>query len=184
MQAVICIPHHFIKPVRVSRCVTTETRHLDRLGQLGEFEQDSNTDSEQESNTDSHSACFSLCLQRKDVVPKHQFTLDWITKLNRQTRAQVLNDLRGAVRPTAFAVSLTKGMRIRADGPQLISQAIIDALHIDCRCVVYFQQRNAVDALHIDCRCVFYNKDAASRPTAGVCQCVLCPSQGSTVACF
>ena len=24
-------------------CVTTETRHLDRLGQLGEFEQDSNT---------------------------------------------------------------------------------------------------------------------------------------------
>ena len=30
-------------------CVTTETRHIDRLGQLGEFEQDSNTDSEQES---------------------------------------------------------------------------------------------------------------------------------------
>ena len=27
-------------------CVTTETRPLDRLGQLGEFEQDSNTDSE------------------------------------------------------------------------------------------------------------------------------------------
>ena len=26
-------------------CVTTETRHLDRLGQLGEFEQDNNTDS-------------------------------------------------------------------------------------------------------------------------------------------
>ena len=33
-------------------CVTTETRHLDRLDQLGEFEQDSNTDSEQESNTE------------------------------------------------------------------------------------------------------------------------------------
>ena len=32
-------------------CVTTETRPLDRLGQLGEFEQDSNTDSELESNT-------------------------------------------------------------------------------------------------------------------------------------
>ena len=28
-----------------SACVTTETRHLDRLGQLGEFEQDSNTES-------------------------------------------------------------------------------------------------------------------------------------------
>ena len=27
----------------VSVCVTTETRHLDRLGQLGEFEQDSDT---------------------------------------------------------------------------------------------------------------------------------------------
>ena len=33
-------------------CVTTETRHLDRLGQLGEFEQESSTDSEQDSNTD------------------------------------------------------------------------------------------------------------------------------------
>ena len=36
--------------------VTTETRQIDRLGQLSEFEQDSNTDSEQESNADSHSA--------------------------------------------------------------------------------------------------------------------------------
>ena len=27
-------------------CVTTETRPLDRLGQLGEFEQDSDTDSD------------------------------------------------------------------------------------------------------------------------------------------
>ena len=35
-------------------CVTAETRHLDRLGQLGEFEQDSSTDPEQASNTDSH----------------------------------------------------------------------------------------------------------------------------------
>ena len=53
-------------------CVPAATWHIDRLGQLGEFEQDSNTDSEQESstaleqesntaseqesNTDSHSA--------------------------------------------------------------------------------------------------------------------------------
>ena len=37
-------------------CVPTETRHLDRLGQLSEFEQDSNTDSEPESNTDLRSA--------------------------------------------------------------------------------------------------------------------------------
>ena len=45
------------RPAQCSHlCVTTETRHLDRLGQLGEFEQDSNTASEQESNTDSHSA--------------------------------------------------------------------------------------------------------------------------------
>ena len=34
-------------------CVETKTRHLDRLGQLSEFEQDDNTNSEQESNTDS-----------------------------------------------------------------------------------------------------------------------------------
>ena len=39
-------------------CVTTETRPLDRLGQLGEFEQDSNTDSELESNTDSQGVCY------------------------------------------------------------------------------------------------------------------------------
>ena len=38
--------------VCVCVCVTTEKRHLDRLGQLGEFEQDSNTDSELESNTE------------------------------------------------------------------------------------------------------------------------------------
>ena len=37
-------------------CVATEARPLDRLGQLGEFEQDSNTASDLESNTDSHSA--------------------------------------------------------------------------------------------------------------------------------
>ena len=37
-------------------CVATETRPLDRLGQLGEFEQDSSTDAELESNTDLHSA--------------------------------------------------------------------------------------------------------------------------------
>ena len=34
----------------------TEARHFDRLGQLGEFKQDSNTNSEQDSNTNSHSA--------------------------------------------------------------------------------------------------------------------------------
>ena len=37
-------------------CATAETRHLDRLAQLGEFEQEHNTDSEQTSNTDSHRA--------------------------------------------------------------------------------------------------------------------------------
>ena len=29
-------------------CVATETRHLDRLGQLGELDLENNTDSEQE----------------------------------------------------------------------------------------------------------------------------------------
>ena len=35
-------------------CVTTKTRHLNRLGQLSELEKESNTKSQQESNTDSH----------------------------------------------------------------------------------------------------------------------------------
>ena len=47
----------FGKPLLKSGCVTTETRHLDRLGQLGELEQDSNTDSEQESNTERVCLC-------------------------------------------------------------------------------------------------------------------------------
>ena len=50
-------------------CVTTETRHLNRPGQLGDFEQDSNTDLELESNTDSHSAQskahVGLCVLRR-----------------------------------------------------------------------------------------------------------------------
>ena len=35
---------------------TAETRHLDRLGQLGEFEQDGSTDPEQASST---AVCFN-----------------------------------------------------------------------------------------------------------------------------
>ena len=41
---------------------TTETRHLDRPGQLGEFEQESSTESEQRSNKDSHSAQCRRCV--------------------------------------------------------------------------------------------------------------------------
>ena len=37
-------------------CGTAETRHLDRRGQFGEFEQEINTGSEQESNKDLRSA--------------------------------------------------------------------------------------------------------------------------------
>lgn len=41
---------------------------------------------------------------------------------------------RGAmqVREGAIAVSLTKGMRVRKDGPQLISQMIATRLRVDC----------------------------------------------------
>ena len=49
----------FVKHCRyygTAPCVTTEARPLDRLGPLGEFEQDSNTDSELGSNTYTHSA--------------------------------------------------------------------------------------------------------------------------------
>ena len=46
----------FTIPAALGRVLQQLTRHLDRLGQLGEFEQDSNPDSELESNTDSR-AC-------------------------------------------------------------------------------------------------------------------------------
>ena len=44
----------FLEREKRQMCVATETRHLDRLGQLVELEQESNIDSEQESSTDSH----------------------------------------------------------------------------------------------------------------------------------
>ena len=56
-------PARLVRAVRV--CVTAETSPLDRLGQLGEFEQDRNTDSEPESNPGSHGA------QSKAHVARH-----------------------------------------------------------------------------------------------------------------
>lgn len=38
----------------------------------------------------------------------------------------------GKIKPDAFAISLTKGMRVRSDGPQLISQMVTKYLGIDC----------------------------------------------------
>eukprot|EP00882_Tetradesmus_deserticola_P031018 GHRQ01035054.1.p1 GENE.GHRQ01035054.1~~GHRQ01035054.1.p1 ORF type:complete len:466 (+),score=230.35 GHRQ01035054.1:636-2033(+) len=38
----------------------------------------------------------------------------------------------GKVKPDAFAISLIKGMRVRADGPQLISALITQYLALDC----------------------------------------------------
>ena len=56
-------------------CGTTETRPLDRLGQLGEFEQDSNTDLEQESNRNCISTLMcALCTTKqpsRDVPTEH-----------------------------------------------------------------------------------------------------------------
>ena len=45
-------------------CVTTKTRPLNRLGQLGEFEQDSNADPELGSNTYTHSAQLAVYVIR------------------------------------------------------------------------------------------------------------------------
>ena len=55
------------RAVRRARDVATDTRHLDRLGQLAEFAQESNTGSEQGSNT--------TCVQVIDVIRK-KFTSD------------------------------------------------------------------------------------------------------------
>ena len=54
-------------------CVTTETKPLDRLGQLGEFEQDSNTDSELESNTDSEGVCRNEDRTAQPVLTTKRF---------------------------------------------------------------------------------------------------------------
>jgi hypothetical protein len=40
--------------------------------------------------------------------------------------------LRPQVKPDAIAISLTKGMRVRADGPQLISAMVNRYLGMDC----------------------------------------------------
>ena len=48
---------------------------------------------------------------------------------------RIVKQLVGKVRPDAIAISLTKGMRVRPDGPQLITQLIRKELGLDCRCV-------------------------------------------------
>ena len=55
----VCCARCVLRPRRLGcagLCVAVGARHVDRLGQFGEFEQDSSADPEQESNTDSHSA--------------------------------------------------------------------------------------------------------------------------------
>lgn len=47
----------------------------------------------------------------------------------------ICKQLKGRVKPGAIAISLIKGMRVRSDGPQLISQMINRSLGIDC-CVL------------------------------------------------
>uniref|UniRef100_A0A7D7QY02 Glycerol-3-phosphate dehydrogenase [NAD(+)] n=1 Tax=Chlamydomonas raudensis TaxID=284013 RepID=A0A7D7QY02_9CHLO len=44
----------------------------------------------------------------------------------------ICKQLAGKVKPGAIAVSLIKGMRVRSDGPQLISQMVTRSLGIDC----------------------------------------------------
>ena len=44
----------------------------------------------------------------------------------------VCKQLRGQIKPGAIAISLTKGMRVRPDGPQLISEMVRKNLGVDC----------------------------------------------------
>lgn len=44
----------------------------------------------------------------------------------------ICKQLAGRVAPGAIAVSLTKGMRVREDGPQLVSQMVAKYLGVDC----------------------------------------------------
>eukprot|EP00775_Hariotina_reticulata_P002377 gene2377-2682_t len=44
----------------------------------------------------------------------------------------ICKQLIGKIKPDAFAISLIKGMRVRSDGPQLVSQMITKYLNIDC----------------------------------------------------
>eukprot|EP01023_Acetabularia_acetabulum_P007608 TRINITY_DN1332_c0_g2_i1.p1 TRINITY_DN1332_c0_g2~~TRINITY_DN1332_c0_g2_i1.p1 ORF type:complete len:388 (-),score=77.18 TRINITY_DN1332_c0_g2_i1:450-1454(-) len=41
-------------------------------------------------------------------------------------------EIKGTIKRDAVAISLTKGMRVRKDGPQLISQMVQNILEIDC----------------------------------------------------
>ena len=61
----------------VTVCVTTETRPLDRLGQLGEFEQDSNTDSE---HCDNVLSAASACGASKQPTPSGTKKIEQIKK--------------------------------------------------------------------------------------------------------
>jgi glycerol-3-phosphate dehydrogenase (NAD+) len=44
----------------------------------------------------------------------------------------IVRQIQGIISPGAFAVSLTKGMRVRPEGPQVISELVRKELNIDC----------------------------------------------------
>ena len=73
----------------------------------------------------------------------------------------VCKQLRGVTKPGAIAISLTKGMRVRADGPQLISEMVRKSLGCDCSVLMGANIAKDIGSRQL------------SEATIG---CVLCPS--------
>ena len=101
-------------------CVTTETRHLGRLGQLGEFEQNSNTDSKQKSNTNSHSARNKAHVARQsaaDAAKRHRTAKSRATRKRANPPATKLEhspDKTAGLHTSQSLPNLTRGSSTRA----------------------------------------------------------------------
>ena len=90
--------HRDAAPWLPAVCATTETRHLDRLGQLSEFEQDSNTDSDSLQRRDLirnkqlHSS-ITLCVATTCPLSLTLLTLCWLVQVAWRCASQLASRL-------------------------------------------------------------------------------------------
>jgi glycerol-3-phosphate dehydrogenase len=76
------------------------------------------------------------------------------------TLVSICKQLIGKVKPGAMAISLIKGMRVRPEGPQLISQMVERYLGIDCSVLMGANIAGDIAAEQVGGRCVWQSRAA------------------------
>lgn len=70
---------------------------------------------------------------------------------------KICKDIAGHVKPGAIGISLIKGMRVRSDGPQLISQMVSRYLNIDCSVLMGANVASGIAAKELSEAVIGYN---------------------------